>query len=121
MKEAIVSGKHWLVNGATGNMGTWICQKIGNKYKVIFDDSAEEYVIKKSKTNGYRDVFVRFHASCCSSYQTTYKFQRGKYRENKCFFVDYGTTGIKNVITCAEENARIERKLRENESKSKKQ
>ena len=86
VKEVIVRGKNSLVNSTTGNYGTWICQKVGHSYKVIFEESAEECKVKKSVTNGYRDIFIRGHASCCSSYLSTYKFHDGKYEESKCLF-----------------------------------
>jgi hypothetical protein len=108
IKDAIVGGKDGLVNGAN-NQTIWIVQKIGRNYKVLLRESAEDYEIKKTTTNSFRDIFIKHHMSCCSSYQTTYKFSKGKYRENKCQFVDYRTTGEKVVTTCAEEDARIEK------------
>ena len=108
VKEAIVGGKDGLVNGAN-NQAIWIVQKIGKTHKILLQDSFEDYEIKKNATNGYQDVFTKHHDSCCSSSQTTYKFSGGKYQESKCLFVDYGTTGEKNVTTCAEESARIQK------------
>lgn len=110
-KEAIVSGIDGLVNGAN-NRSIWFVQKIGRDYKVLLEESVEDYEIKKSVTNGFQDIFTKHHMSCCSSYQSTYKFSKGKYREGRCLFVDYGTTSNPFISTCAEEEARFEKEYR---------
>jgi hypothetical protein len=105
LRDVIVGGRSALVNGAS-NQGIWLVQNIGKKYKVLLSESAETFAIKKNTTNGFRDIFVKHHMSASSSYDSTYKFSRGKYRESKCLFVDYGITREKKVTTCTEEEAK---------------
>jgi hypothetical protein len=100
--EVIVRGKNWLLCGATGNCSTWIYGKFGKKYKKLLDTGGETLEVKKKSKNGYKNIFVSVHDSCCSSYLQTYKFDGAKYKEGNCLFEDYGTTGERMVMTCAE-------------------
>lgn len=117
-KEAVVRGKSWLLCGATGNCSTWIYGKFGNKYKKLLDTGGEILEVKKISTNGYKNIFVSVHDSCCSSYLETYKYNGAKYKEGNCLFEDYGTTGKKHITTCAEETARIKKESRLNKINS---
>ena len=98
--EAIVEGIHLFMNGARGNKSIFISQKIGRTYKIILEEREQEFEIKENVTNGYRDIYLRLRDDCCASYQTTYKFSKGNYKESKCLYVNYGTTGIKEVSSC---------------------
>ncbi|CAN5483198.1 hypothetical protein BH10ACI1_BH10ACI1_12720 [soil metagenome] len=101
--EAIIEGIHPFVNGMRGNKSIWICRKVGKTYKVILEDREQEYEVKRNVTNGYKDIFLKLRDDCCASYQTTYKFKKDKYRESKCLYINYGTTGIKMVSPCKKE------------------
>ena len=120
-KEFVVRGKNWFLCGATGNCSTWIYERIGNRYKKLLDAGGETLEVKKNSTSGYRNIFIKIHDSCCSSYLETYKFNGAKYKESNCLFEDYGITGERNVMTCAEKTKQSQEQLRESESKLKNQ
>ncbi len=108
INEFVVRGANFFLCGATGNCQMWIYKKSGNSYKKLLDTGGEILLVKKNLTSGYKNIFVRNHGSCASSYQTTYKFNRGKYEESQCLFVDDSMPGSKYITTCAKESARIE-------------
>ena len=110
INEFVVRGNSSFLCGATGNCSMWIYKKSGNGYKKLLDTGGEYLTVKRSSTNGYKNIFVRDHESASESYQTTFKFNRGKYEESRCLFVDEFLPGNKSITTCAEESARIEEK-----------
>lgn len=112
-KEFVVRGKNWFLCGATGNCSTWIYEKLGNGYKKLLDAGGETLEVKKNSTKGYKNIFIRVHDSCCSSYLETYKFNSAKYAESNCLFEDYEITGERNVMTCAEKTKQSQEQLRE--------
>lgn len=116
--EAIVTGQDGLVNGAN-NQGIWIVQRTGKRFQVILSESVESYEIKSGRTNGFRDVLTKHHMSAASTYDSTYRFSRGKYRESKCLYVEYDASGKKRTTTCAAEEARIEKQYRDSLAKLK--
>jgi hypothetical protein len=107
-KELVVRGKNGFLCGVTGNCSTWIYEKVGNKYKKLLDTGGEILKVKKGSANGYKNIFVSVHDSCCSSYLYTYKFNGKKYKEVNCLFEDYGITGERSVMTCAEKSKQYE-------------
>lgn len=119
VEESVVRGKNWLLCGATGNCSTWIYGKFGNKYKKLLDTGGKSLEVKQKSGKNYKNIFVRVHDSCCSSYLQTYKFDGKKYKEDNCLFEDYRTTGEKNLITCAEKTRQIQEELRRSELKLK--
>ncbi|MGI8786995.1 MAG: hypothetical protein ACR2HG_04445 [Pyrinomonadaceae bacterium] len=110
--EADVRSNSSLICGASGNCSIWIYGKHRKTYKQLLYGFGVEYKTKQNSTNGYRDILVVEHASCCSSYQTTYKFDGENYKEDKCSFIDSEKPSGKNVITC--ESARKEEESRIN-------
>ena len=101
-KEVIVRGK-MLMCGATGNCSIWIYKKSRKSYRKILESNGEALEIKNNSTKGYQNIFIRVRASCCSFYLLTYKFNGiNKYKENKCLFEDYGTTGVRKIMICEE-------------------
>lgn len=111
VNEKVVRGKNTLLCGGTGNCPTWIYKKSSGVYKRLLESGGVSLEVRRKLTNGYRNIFVKDHASCCTSYQTSYKFDRGNYKENQCLFVDECIKGKKIITTCAEENARIEEEV----------
>lgn len=104
-KEIIVRGIEgsW-VCGATGNCGEWVFEKNGNNFRELLNESGETLTIKKSKTNNYNDIFIKYHFGAAESFQTTYKFNGSKYVESSCNFVSYSSEDKKSVMTCKEKD-----------------
>lgn len=101
--EYIIRGEGGtLLCSATGNCLWWIYKKIGNNYKKLLEANGKYLEVQKKHYSNYKNIDVKFRDSCCSFYQTTYKFNGKIYRENNCDYVDYGTTGIKSVMSCKE-------------------
>ena len=109
INEFIVRGNSSLLCGGTGNCQTWIYKKSGSSYKKLLETSGEYLLIKKTSTNSYKDIFVKDHDSAYSSYQMTFKFDRNKYKESKCLYVEDLLTNQKYITTCAEKLGKYQR------------
>lgn len=115
IKEAVVRGKNSLLCGGTGNCPIWIYEKTGARYKKLLFTGGETLEVKSNSANGYRNIFVRVHDSCCSSYLYTYKFDGEKYKESMCLFENYWVNGKNFLMTCAEKTKQNQEQLRESE------
>jgi hypothetical protein len=121
IKEIKIRGKFGNFCGATGNCSEWIFgkKKESTTYKLLLKSGGEHFHVRKSSTNGYRNIYITTHDSASSSYHIIYKFSGKKYQENKCWFEDYSSDGEKYVMTCVEKTKQSEEELRESEAKLK--
>jgi len=74
-------------NGNFGNVSTipiWVIGKVGNDFKVLLREQGEQYKIKPTRTNGYRDLFFPSRRNVWSSVLSTYKFSDEKYKIAQC-------------------------------------
>jgi hypothetical protein len=69
-------------------------------YKVLLREQGEIYIIKKTKTNGFKDLFFPSRRSSSSTFFSTYKFQNGKYQKIKCQIEIYNRPRSKKVFAC---------------------
>jgi hypothetical protein len=121
IKEIKIRGIFGNFCGATGNCSEWIFGRTRKsaKYKLLLKSGGEYFHVRKSSTNGYKDIYITTHDSASSSYHMIYKFSGKIYQENKCWFEDYSFEGKKYVMSCVEKTKQSEEQLRESEAKLK--
>lgn len=102
IKEIFVTGSGaW---GAVSTLPIWVMQKKKNGYRVLLKEQGEFYTIKKTSTNGYRDLYFPSRRDIMSTFLSTYKFRKDKYYKAKCqveFY--YDPDKIRKVFDCNDE------------------
>lgn len=100
IKEYFVKGTgSW---GAASTLPIWILQKRGREYVVIHQEQGEDYFVKKSKTNGYQDLFFPSRRNIVSTFLSDYKFQKGKYYRTSCK-IEFYYDSKKQILDCDDE------------------
>jgi len=73
----------------TGNCPFWIFEKQPNGWRLLFNRAhlpeAQTFIIRSTRTNGYRDLILSMHGSAFSSDLTIYHFRGGIYRAVACY------------------------------------
>lgn len=108
-KEFIIWGRYTF-SGATGNCVIWIYEKKNGQYKQILQSNAykngdEEqwFEVRKTKTNGYRSILLKVHASGYETIEQYYEFDGNQYNEVKCLFLSYfPDENNPSIMTCKE-------------------
>lgn len=67
------------------NSPYFIYQSVKNKQVLLLNTVSNGIRVEKSKTNGFHNLLVSSHHSCCSGAYDIYKFKAGKYRLSECF------------------------------------
>ena len=90
--EILVRGKNIWLCGAVGHSAFWIFDKYRDGYRNLLEGS--DYIdvadldaqILKQRTNGYRDILLRYHFSASETGYSYFKFNGTRYREDKCLY-----------------------------------
>jgi hypothetical protein len=73
----------------TGNCPFWIFEKETGGWRLLFDRAhpreAQTFMLRSTRTNGYRDLILSMHGSAYSSDLTIYHFRGGIYRAVACY------------------------------------
>ncbi len=80
--ELFVEGKGKI--SAASTTPIWVMQKQGDEYKSLLREQGELYQVRKTRTNGYEDLFFPSRRSVASTFLTIYKFRDGKYQSAGC-------------------------------------
>jgi hypothetical protein len=89
----------------TGNCLFWVLRKNGTGFDVLLEtDLVNNYSVKNSRTNGYRDLMTASHGSAYQSGLTLYKFDGKEYKASECMNREYelqedGSVAKKPTIT----------------------
>jgi hypothetical protein len=67
------------------NSPTFVYQTEGKRLKRLLSVTSNGVKLKKSKTNGFYDLSVSSHTSCCSGAYRFYKFEAGQYKTANCY------------------------------------
>jgi hypothetical protein len=80
--ELFVEGRGKI--SAASTTPIWVMQKKGDGFKSLLREQGEFYYIRKSKTNGYQDLYFPSRRSTASAVLSTYKFKNGEYQVAQC-------------------------------------
>ena len=76
------------------NCANWVYRKTGDGYQLILDAGSINHIeVKKTLTNGYRDLVTAVHQSAFSTGLAVYTFDGKEYRLKECFQRSYSSTG----------------------------
>ena len=70
---------------AVGNCSTWIYRTKEGGYLQLLNDMAQVIKVRRTITNGYRDLVFETHGSATDSGIMVYKFDGTQYRLKECF------------------------------------
>lgn len=71
--------------GGGQNSPIFVYQRTLRGYSLLLKDSGTDLSVRRTVTNGYRDLVVVAHGSAIDHEITFYKFREGKYRQSKQF------------------------------------
>jgi hypothetical protein len=87
--EILVHGINRCLCGAN-NCVHWIFRKIASTYELILEVRAiQDIEVKKTRTNGYRDLVTWMHGSAYDHDLSVYKFNGRKYERTECLQSSY--------------------------------
>ena len=103
IEELFVEGKGTF--GSVSTIPIWVMQRKQKLFKILLREQGEIYFVRKTKTNGYRNLFFPSRRSIASAFHRSYKFEGGIYIENKCQieFVN-APRHIHKTCNCNDEN-----------------
>ncbi len=83
--EFIVWGKDVRFCGATGNCDVWVFDLANNRVSKLLSSNGIDVEVEKSKSQGFRNIVVRFNGSSYPDSLFDYKFDGHEYRLKKCY------------------------------------
>lgn len=88
--EMVVQGESECMCGATGRCPFWVFRLTPRGTEnLLTADSVQEFAIKNTRTNGYRDLVLLAHRSAFSSRFTIYQFDGERYQAAGCYVTQY--------------------------------
>ena len=77
--------------GATGNCSVWVFDVAKDRVSKLLSSAGIDVEVEKSKSNGFRNVVVRFNGGNYPDSLFDYKFDGHEYRLEKCYHQDKQT------------------------------
>ena len=68
-----------------GNCSLWFFQRTPQGYKLLLDAIGPGFTIKKTTTNGFRDLVVAMHGSATEEGLKVYRYAHGRYWRVACY------------------------------------
>ena len=102
VKEVFVEGAG--IWGSVSTSAIWVMQKKKHGYTILLREQGELFEVKKTSTNGYRDLYFPSRRSVWSTFLSTYKFKKNSYYKAKCRIEFYDAPAkIRKEFNCEDE------------------
>jgi hypothetical protein len=86
-REVMLQAYSFSLCGATGNCQFWVYERQGRGFRKLLDSRGKDGVggirlieVRRTRTNGYLDLVLGVHDSCCEEGLEYYRYRGGEYR-----------------------------------------